>query len=42
MDITVPVLIVAGVIFVWAVIIYNKIVARRVRESWSGGGGGSW
>ena len=36
MDITMTVLIVAGVIFVWAVITYNMLVARRV-----GGGGGS-
>lgn len=38
MDITMTMLIVAGVIFLWAVIIYNKLVARRVGESWSGGG----
>ena len=37
MAITMTVLIVAGVIFVWAVITYNKLVAKRVRESWGGG-----
>jgi len=38
MDITMTMLIFAGVIFVWAVIAYNKLVARQVGESWSGGG----
>ena len=38
MDTIVPILVVIGVIVFWAVITYNKLVARRerVRESWSG------